>query len=481
MRPATSPARSSRSVLALTVVLVVTASIAGSEELDLERVVELALTQSPALQATIERRDEVEGGIREVRADAYPQIDLVSSWSRARNPSLLNSPDFEDIIDLIPDFRPAEQELWDVGFEVSQPVYSGGKIRAALDLARLYADVNEAQIRTAELDATLAAAEIFFQLLQALRAVETVEVQERAREEALAVAEARYELGDATQLELLRARASLAEIRPAIVAIRGRVEIERSRLRAALGLAPASEIAVVEDAPAEIVPAPEPRSEDRDRAGEADPFVAPPPVDTLLAFAREHRPELVDLRLQMEALDRRRVVTEADGRPQVDFSGLYTHQARLPENLDDSLFANWRAAFNVRWSLFDGGRRKGQVAQLESQREQLAWRLRDQESRIVLEIELARTEHETARARYRAAVVAARAAAEAHRVATEAYREGVALQSDLLDAQELETRAELLRLEAFYDGRVKAARLLRALGLLPTESWNSKDDTGGSR
>ncbi len=59
----------------------------------------------------------------------------MTAWSRSRDPSLLNSRDFEDIVDLFPDFEPGEQELWDLAVEVSQPLYTSGKVRAAVDLA----------------------------------------------------------------------------------------------------------------------------------------------------------------------------------------------------------------------------------------------------------------------------------------------------------------------------------------------------------
>ena len=66
--------------------------------------------------------------------------------------------------------------------------------------------------------------------------------------------------------------------------------------------------------------------------------------------------------------------------------------------------------------------------------------------------------------------MAADAATEAARVAFESYREGAALQADLLGAQEEEIRAEFVRVDAVYESWIRAARLLRAVGRLPTQS-----------
>ncbi len=422
-------------------------------KLDLTRVVELALAQNPGLRAAAERRSEVTGAVEEVSADAWPQIDLVGSWSRARNPAFLNSPDFEDIVSQFPDFKPGEQELWDLGVKLNQTLYSGGKVRAAVDLAKLVVEVTDAQIGKVELETALAAAEAYYRLLQAQGALDTVEIQRRARRRSLEVVEVRYELGSATRLEVLRARSALVAVEPTVARIRGQVEVSKSRLRTILGLDPD---AVVEASPA---------------AGE---LPEPPAFEQLLDLARRERPELEDLRLRGRALGRQRVVTVADGRPQVELATVYGRQARLVDDLSKPLFDNWAVSLGLTWSLFDGGRRKGQLAQLESRERQLAWQLEELESEIVSEIEEALVEYRTSRRRQRSAEVAAEAAREASRVALASYREGVAIQADLLGAQEDEIQAEFVRVDAFYGAWMRAARLLRAVGRLPTRTWEER-------
>lgn len=422
-------------------------------ELDLSRAVELALEHNPALKAVEERRHEVRAGVREARADAWPQLEMVSSWSRSRNPSLLNSPDFEEFIDNFPggSFEPREQELKALSLDVSQPLFTFGKIRAAVELARQVVEVTEAQIATARLDVALAAAEAFYEVQAARRALETVHEQEEARREFLAVVEARFEIGEATRLELLQAQATLAELRPDLASARGRLDRSRARLRQVLGSPPPGSLALPDGAPEE-----------------AD-FPASPPVTTLVRDALERRPELADLRLQAEALEEQQEVTRADGRPQIELTGSYGRETRLLDDLPDPLFNDWFVAVGMSWELFDGGRRKGQIAQLESRKHQLEWQRRDLAQQVRFELEEAVSAYETARARLLATRVAARASREASRVARESYREGVALLADWLDAQQRETVAEIRLVEARYGARVEAARLLRVLGALPTE------------
>lgn len=428
---------------------------AGAAELSLERAVALALAQNPGLKAVEEQRSEVAGGIREARADAFPQLALTSAWSRSRNPSLLNSPDFDEFLENFPggEFTPREQELSSVGMEVTQPLFTFGKISAAVDLAEQVAEVTEAQIDTARLDTALAAAQAYYQVLAAREALATVEQQERSRRESLEVVQARFDIGEATRLELLQSQSTLAQLLPDLAAAQGELEQTQAALRTVLDLPPGEPLELEAAEPAAV----------------AAPGV--PELPTLLEIATERRPELADLTLQQLALESQQQVTRAEGRPQLELTGRYGRQAREAENLPEALFQDWIVVVGMRWEFLDGGRRQGQIAQLESRQRQLEWQQRDLLNLIRLELEQARTDYQTALARRRAAEISAGAAREAARVAEESYREGVALQADWLASQQREIEAELVLVDAYYDTRIEAARLARALGYLPTEDF----------
>ncbi|HUO86364.1 MAG TPA: TolC family protein, partial [Thermoanaerobaculia bacterium] len=419
---------------------------------DLAAAVELALARNPALGAVEERRREVEGGVEEVRADAFPQLSALASYGASRNPAFLNSPDFEDLLDQFPEgsFEPSEQRLWSAGVELSQPIYTFGKLSAAIDLAEVVVDVTEAQIDAARLDLAFEAADAYYEVLDARQSLAVGALQERVRRESLEVVQARYDLGEATRLELLRAEAALAEVTPTIAALTGEVETAESRLRRVLGLEP-GEMLVVEGAlPPELLVDPPTGGAARDLSRAATAGVLgglpaldgppePPPFEALAATALARRPELADLDLQQRVLALRQRVTAAEGKPQVELDGFVGRQARVFENVSDPLYDDYRVSLGVNWSFFDGGRRRGQIAQLESQRRQVELERRDLAAAIRLEVEQALIDYRTAVARFRAAAVASAASREAARVARESYEEGVALLTDWLDAQRQET------------------------------------------
>jgi outer membrane protein len=428
------------------------------EVLDLDSVIRLALDRNPALKSVEEQQDQADAAIREAWADVYPQFDLNAGWNQSRNPSLLNSPDFDEIIEQFPGFSPSVSELYNWSIGLSQPLFKAGKIGAAIQLAKLVSQITQALIHTAQLDAGLFASEAYFRVLEAREGLETIEIQLEARQASLDVVQVRYDLGEATELELLQAKAALAELSPAIDSARGAVRVALINLRAVLDLPddyPLNVAEVEEDLP------------------------DLPTYERALEFAFETRPEFRDLELRVAALDKQKRITRADGYPQFDLAGAYGHTARETSDLDNGRYKDWFIGIGLSWSFFDGGRRNAQVAQLDSQQDQLEWQIAALFNQVKQEVEGAITDYATALSRLDAAEVSAKVAREANRVAQENYAEGVALQTDLLAAQEREISAEVVRVQSYYSARSSAARLARAVGLQADEAWGFRRESEG--
>ena len=428
-------------------------SPAGAVRLDLAQAVETTLRANPGLLSVEEVRTQVEGGIREARADAFPQLTLSSSWGQSRSPSFLNSSDFDEILDQFPggSFEPSTQELSRAVVELKQPVWTFGKIRAAIDLAEIVGEAADAQIRTAQLDAAFATAEAYYRVQAAREGLATIEAEREFRSRDLARIEDLLEIGEATQLEQLRAFSALTAVEPEVARRQGQVTVAEMRLRQLLALAP--------EEPLEL----EPSSTD---------LPEPPAIDRLVAAA-EARPEIEDLLHQESAYSTQQKITRADGLPRIDLNGYWGREVRLVTNFSEPLYSSWAAALELSWPFFDGGRRRGQIEQFESQRRQIALRRAELEASIRLETDQARTNYATALSRAASAETFAQAAQEAERVARATYEEGVATQTDLLDAQRNAVIAQVSAIEARYEALVEASRLSRAVGLLPTEPWST--------
>ncbi len=125
---------------------------------------------------------------------------------------------------------------------------------------------------------------------------------------------------------------------------------------------------------------------------------------------------------------------------------------------------SWDAGVNVNWLLLDGGRAKAEAAEAAAGKRALEARLAEFDAVVAVEIRQRLSEIEASRAAITAAEDGVRAATEALRVVNDRFAAGVAISTDVLDAQVMVLQASLDRTQAMVTERLAGARLRRALG-----------------
>src|SRR5579859_7624080 len=161
------------------------AMVLGAEEppLTLEEAVRAAITRHQDVAKARAAADALKGKIREVRAQALPEIKLESNATRWRDPSLLNASGLDNFpADLRNALVPSAVNLFDYAVTVKQPLFTQGKVGAALRLASVEAEGAVSEIDRAQQDVALATTKAFFGLLWAERArTLVVETQEQKK------------------------------------------------------------------------------------------------------------------------------------------------------------------------------------------------------------------------------------------------------------------------------------------------------------
>jgi len=132
--------------------------------------------------------------------------------------------------------------------------------------------------------------------------------------------------------------------------------------------------------------------------------------------------------------------------------------------IQESWKPSWDVGINVRWSLFDGGRVRAEIAEAAATRRTIEARIRDFDAGVEVEVRQRAAELKSAAAAIEAAGVEVRAATEARRVIAERFSAGVATNTDVLNAQTTLLQAELDVTRARANAELAAARLQRALG-----------------
>jgi outer membrane protein len=420
------------------------------ESLTLEEAVRLALERFPDVAKAKAAADALKGKIREVRAQALPEVNITGGGNRSRDPSFLNSsgidkfpPEFVDAI------QPVPVNIFDYTIGVKQPLYTAGKVGTALKIASIESEGALLDVDRSQQDLALEVVRAAYGLMWAEQSREVVVETREQRKLHADMARARFKNGVATEVDVLRSEVSLANIAPEVVRADNAIRQARAQLNFYL-VRPL-------DFPTRI----------------STGFQEQPwdqwDLEALSQQAMRSRPEVQRLRIAERSADAQVQLAQAESRMRVDLSSAYGIVARFPKNLFNSNYARWNVAVNFTLPVFDGFRRSGLITQaVANQRSARLEREKvEQQVRLGLRqgLDAIRADQETI-----AAAKANIAQAEKVLSMTQAnYNFGAATTLDVVDAQTALSEARTNLLRGMYDYSVSRASLLWAAGRNPWE------------
>jgi HAE1 family hydrophobic/amphiphilic exporter-1 len=436
------------------------------EMLTLTTAVEYALAANPKVKKAREKVAEFEQLKRQARSEALPKVDGILSLNQTRDPGLRNSPFFSKIIEggevppeaLLP-FK-FTNYLWQ--FDIQQPLYTFGRVSSALRGARDELEGVHLDVREAENELSRDVARACYGYLLAKAQLRVLESEKAARERQLEHVQVRFELEDATRLDLLQAQVTLANLRPEILAAENNLQIAVAVVNDALGRPV--------DAPFDItVPLVLP---------ERIPEVAGP--RELLLTADDNRPELLRFQIDRKVIDAQIGITKSNVLPQINANASFGVTTFDPENLAKIGFRTWAVGIGVRWTLFDGLKTDAEVKALRSQVSQNQLQEDSFRSELAMELERATGTWVRALEAVEVARFAVEQATEAQRVAEETYQYGAATTLDLLEAQRALREAEFNLASAAHAALVALSELKYLIGFRADAPVSGLEGVGSS-
>ncbi len=418
--------------------------------LTLPEAVEIAVKRYPDVEKARAAEDQLRGKIREVRAQAMPEVNLTSFATRLRDPSLLNASGLDNFPEeLRKALVPVGVNLFDYGLSVKQPLYTAGKVGTALRLAKIEAEGSSVDVSRAEQDLSLSVVRAFYALLWAERNLEVVTGTLEQKKAHAEMARIRFKNGVATEVDALRSEVQVANSQAEVVQANNAVRQARALLNHYL-LRPI-------DFPTKAL-------------GE---FVEKPPESTDVAAlameAERRRPELMRLRIAERSAEAQVQLARAESRLKLDFTGGYGVTSRLPENLVNRDFVRWNVGVNMTLPVFDGFKRSGMVWQATAYRRQARLEREKVAQRVRLDLRQALDDLAAAKE----TVIAARAnVQQAEKVLSmmqNNYKYGAATTLDIVDAQTALAVARSNLLRGLHDHSVARATMRHAMGLTPWE------------
>jgi len=174
-------------------------------------------------------------------------------------------------------------------------------------------------------------------------------------------------------------------------------------------------------------------------------------LEQALLQAKENRPEIMNIAQQRRIMEEMVDVAKSNRKPQVMFRA-------------ESGIVGWQAVIVAEYSFLDGGVNKAKINQAEINLAQVDQSEQQVQQLIEFEVRSAYLNMKEAEKLIKVAKEGIKNSQESFRIAQIKYNEGIATNTEVIDAQSTLIEAETNHLNALYDYNINRAALVKAMG-----------------
>ncbi len=334
---------------------------------------------------------------------------------------------------------PATGEAANQDLMLMFPLWTGGKLKAALREAKSLESATSGDIAEERLSVGLAAREAYYKVLLAQGIQDAAQKQVDASAENARVAQEEYNVGKINLSTLLRYKAAIANAQQSLTTAQNDVQMALVDLKVVLGLSLSSTIQLT-SVLAESLPL--------------------QPLDQLTALARKERPVLAAAKARIAASKSGISVSRAAFMPQI-------YLTMVGGSFNTSSFGGgpgYWAGLTIGIPLLEGGARHAKIREAKAKMEQAQIDRRSAELQVDSGVTKAWLSVQSAQANVTASQREVEQATEAERVARLRVESGKGIYLEELDALAALFQARLDRVQALYNLNTSNAELMRAIG-----------------
>ncbi len=411
-------------------------------ELTVDQAIEMALAGNPAYQAS--QQEVRQYRFRQLQAFGFlPEANLTGAKILDQKLMTIEIPSF------VPGGEPTKASLrfqldYTFSFQVTQPVFTGGKIFWNYKNAEIDLRLAKEKEKNSRADTILNVRKAFYN-------IQILEQLLQAHREALALAEGNqrnvqnsFDLGMVSQYDLLRAELALSSVKPDVLRVENLLETSRLGLKLMLGLPPEQEVLL--------------RGELGYRALQLD-------LAELLRDSLANRSELKQLRLEKQKIDNLRRITWAQYVPNFSIVANFSYQSDYFKLRRDNWEDYYSVSLGMSWPIFTGLKRSAQVGEMNVLRKIMDLGERQLADGTRLQAE---SSFRTVRQEYENIQLGLKnveSAKEGARIAELSYKEGMITILELNSSYNELTRAKVNYLQALYNYNIAIAELEKLTGV----------------
>jgi len=324
--------------------------------------------------------------------------------------------------------------------ELRQLIFDGGRILSLVEQGKSLARQQALQAQSDWQELYFEVRRSYLTVLARQGNVSLAEQQVRLAQEQLRQAEIRFKVGKAPRGDVLSAALPVAQAEVTLQKKQGEYRKSQQELNQLLGLAQTTPLKLQKpELPSEPIPE----------------------LKACLQEALSKRPSLLALQYQVEASLRQIEAGESDNAPYVN---LLLGIAAVSQGTQILGAAQYRGGFEVNWQFADGGKAGHLADAARAVRDRSLAMLKEQRSKVELEVRDAYRDLETAVETHRSEQVRVAKARDALRISQAQYRAGMVTIYPVRQAQQDFYEAQQAEIQAYYDYFLALARLDMASG-----------------
>ncbi len=408
----------------------------SAEMLTLEESISEALENNPSITAAMARIQEAGAEKGKALSNFFPKIYASSFYMRLDEEREIELPSFGESIPFSSD------EIYGYSLSLTQTLFTGGKITSLYRMQSENLEASEKQFEKVRNDLVFGVKESYFRVLESekLRKVaEEAAVQVGAH---LEVIENFFREGMVPEVDVLRSKVTLANAKQNLINAENGVRLSKFRFNSLLNRDMGLDVSL-EDVLS---------FEDLD-------FDLP----SLIGEAFANRPEMLELGNRLKMAEQGVRIARSDFFPHVAFVGNWDN--RKGEEIPvDEWEESWNATVQVSVDIWDWGENRNEHRRAKAELTQLESRFLLLKNEIELEVRRAYLVLLAAKDKIKVQEEAVKSAEKNSRDTSLRFKEGVAANTDVLDAQTMFSQSRTDYYRALYGYNLALAALERAVG-----------------
>lgn len=327
------------------------------------------------------------------------------------------------------------------GLTASLPIFTGGKLSGTIKQAKANYQYNEVGVQRTYNEMRSTVTNGYFTMLQADNMQKLSAESVTRLEEHLKNVQAQYDVGVVAKVDVLRSQVELANAKQDLIKAENSYQVAEANMNKIVGLPMDTNLKL-------------------DNLLVYNAYDKN--MDDCLAYAVEHRPELMQAKYNVDAAKGALMVARSGHMPQVAASA---SQSWSDTNWPGDENGNWGVGVSVSLNVFDTGVTLSKIHGAEADLKKAQETYRDTVDSVNLDVRSNYLGLREAEKRISTTKLAVEQADEDYRIAQLRYMSGVGTNTDVLDAQVALTQAKTNYTQALYDYNTSKTALETSIGV----------------